>query len=230
MEDSDELSPSDDVKMISVPFQPQKYNWDCGLACSCMVLRFLDKNCDTVYSSDLKLLQCGESVWTIHLALLMKLHDVRHCFSTVTLGVDKNYANESYYKNRFNEDERLVNELFENAEEKGICVERRSVELAEILNHVSDGNILICLIDYSVLACVNCFTESCTLLKCFGNCIHCYQGHFIVVCGYDKSKQLIYFMNPNISHAEIGSCTMKEFDVARKRYGTDEDLLFIYKD
>lgn len=29
---------------------------------------------------------------------------------------------------------------------------------------------------------------------------------------------------------EICSCSMELFDIARKRYGTDEDLLFIYKD
>lgn len=89
----------------------------------------------------------------------MKLHDVRHHFCTITLGVDKNYAKQSYYKDHFSEDERQVNQLFENAEEKGISLEKRSVELAEILEHLLEGNILICLIDYSVLACAGCFKE-----------------------------------------------------------------------
>lgn len=33
-------------------------------------------------------------------------------------------------------------------------------------------------------------------------------GHFIVVCGYNKVKKLIYYMNPNDSHGKFSAITI----------------------
>jgi hypothetical protein len=54
-----------------------------------------------------------------------------------------------------------------------------------------------------------------------------YCGHFVVLCGFDTEADLIFYRNPACSQRL--SCTNSEqFEQARKSYGTDEDILFIY--
>lgn len=54
-----------------------------------------------------------------------------------------------------------------------------------------------------------------------------YCGHFIVVIGYNTEKKLIYYRNP-ASDKQISITTESYFEEARKAFGTDEDILFIY--
>eukprot|EP00736_Rhodelphis_marinus_P001109 Rmarinus@m.4591 len=70
----------------------QSHNWDCGLACSEMALRFWGyENCS------LKTLQeaCGtKSVWTIDIAYLLQLFGLECELRTMILGVHPDYKNE----------------------------------------------------------------------------------------------------------------------------------------
>ena len=54
-----------------------------------------------------------------------------------------------------------------------------------------------------------------------------FMGHFIMVVGFDSGKELVFYRN--------SSCTKKlsytgysSFETARKSFGTDQDILFIY--
>ncbi|XP_058512481.1 protein GUCD1 isoform X2 [Ochotona princeps] len=87
------LEPGDFVQ-LPVPIIQQLYHWDCGLACSKMVLRYLGQLDDGEFESALQELRLTRSIWTIDLAYLMRHFGVRHRFCTQTLGVDKGYKNQ----------------------------------------------------------------------------------------------------------------------------------------
>lgn len=218
--------------IIKVPTCIQNYSWDCGLACASMVLKFLNIDAQKVYTTDLEELQCGESIWTIDLAALMRKYNIHHKLCTITLGVDKGYSKQSFYSKRFSADEERVSRLFERAASQGINVEQRSVNREDILSCIQSGNIAIVLVDWNQLECIWC-----DRLRCQTGCLSCltsrccqgYQGHYVVVCGFDKKKKRIFYKNPSYEQ-ELCCSRMDKFDQARKSYGTDEDTLFIYKD
>ena len=54
-----------------------------------------------------------------------------------------------------------------------------------------------------------------------------YLGHFIVIVGYDDNKRLIFYRNPATSK-KLSITSYFNFEIARKSFGTDQDILFIY--
>ncbi|XP_051525389.1 protein GUCD1-like isoform X1 [Myxocyprinus asiaticus] len=236
---------TDDV-MLNVPVIRQQYHWDCGLACSRMVLEYLHPVSEEEFQRACLELEFTESVWTIDLAYLMCKMGVRHCFCTQTLGVDKGFRNQkmkvihiwdgmrSFYKKHFDTEEDRVNELFLKAESKGVVVEKNSVTVQEIQSHLEQGNVAIVLVNAVVLVCELCSTpvKYCCFLpvgqKCFCRKPD-YQGHFVVVCGFNRKTGSIFYNNP--AYSDRVCCTsFSNFEEARQSYGTDEDILLIYKD
>uniref|UniRef100_A0A8C9QAD5 Guanylyl cyclase domain containing 1 n=1 Tax=Spermophilus dauricus TaxID=99837 RepID=A0A8C9QAD5_SPEDA len=106
-----EVSLVGDFVQLPVPIIQQLYHWDCGLACSRMVLRYLGQLDDGEFESALQELRLTRSIWTIDLAYLMRHFGVRHRFCTQTLGVDKGYKNQSFYRKHFDTEETRVNQL-----------------------------------------------------------------------------------------------------------------------
>ena len=216
----------DDVR-IEVPHVKQQHNWDCGLACVQMVLRYF-----SVPHEDLKevcqRMNFGDSVWTIDLAYILRHYAINHLLCTITVGVDKGYSSKSFYKNSFSADELRVNKLFQECKEGGVNLEKRSVDIDEVLDHLERRQLIIALIDWSYLNCKWCARQRCFPdVSCLGRCANVYQGHFIVVCGFNRKEKLIYYKNPSFG-IELCCCSVRNFDQARKSYGTDEDFLFIY--
>ncbi|CAH1800809.1 unnamed protein product [Owenia fusiformis] len=213
--------------LIEVPHVAQEQSWDCGLACMQMVCRFLGKD-DSKITEDCKKLNIPTSIWTIDLALLAQYYGIQHKFTTVTLGVDKSYATESFYQSKLDTDEKRVNALFTGAEDKGLIIEKRSVETDDILKHIASGNILIILVDWCHLYCNWCDRQCVSMCGNIGKCFKSYHGHYIVVCGYNKDQRTVQYKNPSYNE-ELCCCSLSAFDTARKSFGTDEDILFIYK-
>ncbi|ELT90580.1 hypothetical protein CAPTEDRAFT_171371 [Capitella teleta] len=212
--------------LLSVPHVRQLRHWDCGLACMHMVLGHFGKSTDD-FDNLCKDLQFGDSVWTIDLANILNHYHVDNHVSTVTVGVDKGYSKKSFYRDRFETDEQRVNNLFENAEEHGLSIQNRSVTLSEILDHLKEKKIIVILVDWSHLSCNWCGqTVKCLNLPCISRCLNVYQGHFIVVVGFNTKDKTIYYKNPSYKE-EVCCCSMKSFEIARKSYGTDEDILFV---
>ena len=54
-----------------------------------------------------------------------------------------------------------------------------------------------------------------------------YLGHFVVLIGYDDNKKLIFYRNPATSK-KLSFTSYFNFEIARKSFGTDQDILFIY--
>lgn len=224
----------EDAVRLHVPLVQQMYHWDCGLACAKMVLQYLHPISDEEFQTILWKLNLTESVWTIDLAYLMHHIGIRHSLCTQTLGVDRGYRNQSFYRKHFDTEEHRVNQLFAKAETIGVMVEKRSVTVQEIQEHLARGHTAIVLVNAVLLLCDLCSTpvKYCCFLpigqKCFCRKPD-YQGHFIVLCGYNKSLGSIFYNNP--AYADRVCCTsIINFEEARKSYGTDEDILFVYKD
>ncbi|KAM9546498.1 protein GUCD1-like isoform 2-T2 [Salvelinus alpinus] len=223
-----------DAVLLNVPVIRQLYHWDCGLACSRMVLKYLHPVSDEEFQGACWELKLTQSVWTIDLAYLMCQLRVRHRFCTQTLGVDKGFRNQSFYKKHFDTEEDRVNELFLKAESKGVVVNKCSVTIQEIQEHIDQGHVAIVLVNAVVLVCELCSSpvKYCCFLpvgqKCFCRKPE-YQGHFVVVCGFNRSTGCIFYNNP--AYSDRVCCTsISNFEEARMSYGTDEDILFIFKE
>jgi len=50
-----------------------------------------------------------------------------------------------------------------------------------------------------------------------------------VLIGFDELKRRIYYRNPGTS-ITLSYTSESDFEKARKSYGTDEDILFVYTD
>ncbi|NXW48332.1 GUCD1 protein, partial [Nyctiprogne leucopyga] len=226
--------PPVDCIQLKVPVIQQLYHWDCGLACSRMVLQYLNHLDNDEFQKAIQELQLTKSIWTIDLAYLMRHFGVKHKFCTQTLGVDKGYKNQSFYRKHFDTEENRVNQLFAQAKACKVLVEKCTVTVQDIQNHLSQGHVAIVLVNAVLLLCDLCSSpvKYCCFLpigqKCFCRNPD-YQGHFIVLCGYNKASGSIYYNNP--AYADRTCCTsISNFEEARTSYGTDEDILFIYTD
>ncbi|KAM8895786.1 protein GUCD1-like [Lycaon pictus] len=227
------LEPGDFVQ-LPVPIIQQLSHWDCGLACSKMVLRYLGQVDDNEFESALRELQLTRNIWTIDLAYLMRHFGVRHRFCTQTLGVDKGYKNQSFYRKHFDTEETRVNQLFAQAKACKVLVEKCTVSVQDIQEHLAQGHVAIVLVNSGVLHCDLC--SSPVKYSCFapsGHRCFCgtpdYQGHFIVLCGYSRATGCIFYNNPAYAD-RMCSTSISNFEGARTSYGTDEDILLVYLD
>ncbi|XP_064882634.1 protein GUCD1-like isoform X2 [Oncorhynchus nerka] len=218
---------SGDAILLNVPVIRQLYHWDCGLACARMVLKYLHPVSDEEFQGACWELKLTESVWTIDLAYLMCQLGVRYRFCTQTLGVDKGFRNQSFYKKHFDTEEDRVNKLFLKAESKNVVVKQWlinfvkkkdklfqnyqlvcSVTIQEIQEHVDLSHVAIVLVNAVVLVCELCSSpvKYCCFLpvgqKCFCRKPE-YQGHFVVVCGFNRSSGCIFYNNPAYSDREL---------------------------
>uniref|UniRef100_A0A8C6YCN0 Guanylyl cyclase domain containing 1 n=1 Tax=Naja naja TaxID=35670 RepID=A0A8C6YCN0_NAJNA len=210
-----------DAVQLKVPALQQLYHWDCGLACSRMALRYLDLLNDEDFQRAVRDLQLTKSIWTIDLAYLMRHFGVKHLFCTQTLGVDKGYKNQNFLGKGM-ADGHSKNHSYS------------TVTIGDIQEHLSQGHIAIVLVNAVLLLCDLCSSpvKYCCFLpigqKCFCRSPD-YQGHFIVLCGYNRALECIYYNNPAYADRTC-STSIHNFEEARTSYGTDEDILFIYQD
>uniref|UniRef100_A0A8C9QD73 Guanylyl cyclase domain containing 1 n=1 Tax=Spermophilus dauricus TaxID=99837 RepID=A0A8C9QD73_SPEDA len=202
-----EVSLVGDFVQLPVPIIQQLYHWDCGLACSRMVLRYLGQLDDGEFESALQELRLTRSIWTIDLAYLMRHFGVRHRFCTQTLGVDKGYKNQSFYRKHFDTEETRVNQLFAEAKACKVLVEKCTVSVQDIQAHLAQGHVAIVLVNSGVLHCDLC--SSPVKYCCFaprGHRCFCrtpdYQGHFIVLRGYNRATGCIFYNNPAYADRE----------------------------
>lgn len=96
-------------------------SWDCGLACVVMTLRGLGF---TVNLEDMTR-QCPvNSVWTIDLAFLLRNYVQDFTYYTSYLGSRKEYQDQKFYQDNFDQDEKRVNKLFAIAKSCSVHVVR----------------------------------------------------------------------------------------------------------
>lgn len=207
----------------------QRLTWDCGVSAVMMVLNesdrtYMRENLDIVSQEE----GFNKSTWTIDLAYLLHKFGIRHHYVTITLGVNPGYSLEDFYQQVLKKDANRINERFQLAAVNGISIEKRAVELEEIIDHLSLGNPAILLVNANLLFCDACHSNKCLmqLLSCC-NMMLSYQGHYIVLCGFNDMEKKVLYRNPTFMNRV---CTMPydAFEAARKSFGTDEDVLFVY--
>lgn len=82
-----------------------------------------------------------------------------------------------------------------------------SVTVQEIQSHLEQGHVAIVLVNAIVLTCELCSSpvKYCCFLpvgqKCFCRKPD-YQGHFVVVCGFNRTTGCIFYNNPAYSDSE----------------------------
>ncbi|KAK3750065.1 hypothetical protein RRG08_018362 [Elysia crispata] len=220
----------EDYHIVHVPGVHQCYSWDCGLACVSMVLRALGESPSEVYTKDLDAMECGESIWTIDLAYILRRHNIPLEFYTITLGVNSDHSKKPFYQSHFNRDESRVNLLFQKSTQQGICVQERSLTIEELLNHVQQDSPAIVLVNQSYLHCLSCAdSKARKCWDCLTLCQKPYCGHFVVLCGFDRTKDLVFYRDPDSNCPEVCQIHTKAFDKARFSDGTDEDVIIILR-
>ncbi|KYO31645.1 protein GUCD1 [Alligator mississippiensis] len=110
-----------------------------------MVLQYMNHLDDDEFQKAIRELRLTKSIWTIDLAYLMRHFGVKHRFCTQTLGVDKGYKNQSFYRKHFDTEENRVNQLFAQAKACKVLVEKCTVTVQDIQKHLSQGHVAIVL-------------------------------------------------------------------------------------
>ncbi|XP_025837554.1 protein GUCD1 isoform X2 [Agrilus planipennis] len=217
-----------DKLLIQLCHYKQKSNWDCGISCVLMVLPRIYRESLLKHLPDVcKVEGFNKSTWTIDLCYLLKKYNVQHKFYTITLGIHPGYSRSSFYRHILSKDEERVKKRFAAAKQNGISVRKKSLKMQQILDHLKNGPAIL-LTNANLLFCDICKTNRLTseLRKCFPWPIT-YQGHYVVLCGYNCINNKVYYRNPSLSDRV---CVMSSNDLehARKSYGTDEDIILIY--
>ncbi|XP_015921977.1 protein GUCD1 isoform X2 [Parasteatoda tepidariorum] len=191
-----------EVRSIEIPLVhvQQQLSWDCGVSAVMMVLSeanrsYLKENLDYISEQE----GFDKSTWTIDLAYLLHKFGIRHLYSTVTIGVNPGYSEEDFYLRVLQKDAQRINDRFSSAAVNGIQVEKRSVDMEEIIDHLSSGNPAIILVNANLLFCDTCHTKKCLMqmLSCC-NSSFSYQGHYIVLCGFDSKECKVLYRNPSV--------------------------------
>lgn len=182
-----------DQILIDIPHQEQEWTWDCGLACTKMILQ-LDFSLEYFhlkyylvyryysipYRRDFcekkKKLSIQTSVWTIDLFRLLGVYNVPCHFTTITLGANTDYKSMSFYSEAFKRDEVRINSCMSEAVGIGQKVEKRHVPLSEILDHLAKNLPIIALIDACNLKCLQCHNLDIFASVCLSTCVKGYQG------------------------------------------------------
>nr|XP_053645827.1 protein GUCD1-like isoform X1 [Cherax quadricarinatus] len=213
--------------LLNIDHVQQRHTWDCGLACIMMVLSPQSR---TRFSARLYQI-CQEegfdkSTWSIDLAYLLQRFGIKHRYMTVTLGVDPGFSTESFYDHVLSKDAQRVLDRFREAGNQGVVVEQGAVTLNNVISHLREEGPVILLTNAHLLICIRCARAMPHLRSCLP-CSPPYQGHYILLIGFDLKKNHMYYRNPSFKN-RICSISFSKLDEARQSYGTDEDVIFIY--
>jgi hypothetical protein len=214
-----------------VPHVQQSYSWDCGLACTEMILRALGV---PAAECSLPQLRCKltapnlTSVWTVDLAYVLHSYGLRFRFLTTTLGADPAYAAESFYKETLDADTVRVNELFSGAEKDGVSIERHSMPAADLEALVKpQDHLVMALVDRRHLYRPSPSSVSGVIDACMSYVFSGYVGHYVLLTRYDAERDGYLILDPAKQAEEGIFVTSQNLHAARRSHGTDEDLVVV---
>jgi hypothetical protein len=148
-----DTAPYGHITKATFPHLRQKYDWDCGLVCCQMCLKWINqpqafaaltRRCPT------------QSTWSIDLAYLLHGFGIHTRYCTITWGADESYKSIEYYQANLDSDASRVNGLFENAANRGLQVEMRSLPIDSIIQLLQpETSVIIILVD------TKCFEQGC---------------------------------------------------------------------
>lgn len=204
-----------------VPHVRQSFNWDCGFACTEMVLRALGVPPAECSLRTLRKHVPATSTWTVDLAYVMRAYGVNFRYCTMTVGVDPSYKNKNFYRQTLDEDAVRVTDLFSKAEQHQLVIEHRKVsasELSELLR-VPQENMVMTLVDRRYLY------KPGWIGRYFSGASG-FVGHYVLLVGYDAVRDGYYLYDPART-AEPEFASASDLHRARVAHGTDEDLIIV---
>ncbi|KAF9934398.1 guanylyl cyclase domain-containing protein 1 [Linnemannia zychae] len=245
-----------------VPHISQEEDWDCGLACVAMVANALGSRLSL---AEVTLHCSVESVWTIDLAyILRKLSNDQvnlptiqfskpsskfhvpnlspgrgegwdFTYYTSTIGADAAHSKEKFYRKSFDDDQRRVNALFDNADAANIRVIELTLPLDDFKRFLyCKKYAIITLVNQRLLKCPQCL-EKIKFCSChigpLGSIVQRikgfrYIGHFIVLVAYDVTEDVFYYRDPAMDD-ELCSVAAEDLEIARNSSGTDHDCIIV---
>ncbi|CAF2656295.1 unnamed protein product [Rotaria sp. Silwood2] len=214
--------------ILPVKHIKQESNWDCGVTCLRMLINYYHLDL-TSFEHLLSSYECNQSTWSIDLLHLLHQSSIHAILYTITIGCSSAYDNTPYYETLICKDRERVDKLFVS---EASNVKIGSINWLDLKNHLIEQRIpFLVLIDANKLKCDTCKTTVFErLANKFISPISSYQGHYILVIGYitNESNDFIRYVDP-AKNDGFCTTTKENFDLARKTFGTDEDLILCYK-
>lgn len=160
---------------------------------------------------------------------LLKKLNVKHKYLTKTIGIDSNYQNHDFYNKTLKEDTLRIQQKFLEAEKAGINIKNRIVDYRYLVQHLQLCGPIILLVNHALLCCDLCKVNKLSgeFKSCFG-IAQKFIGHYIVLCGFNRNIGRFIFRNPS-NNDKLCMISYEKLDCARTDYGTDEDIILIYK-
>jgi hypothetical protein len=99
----------------------QNGDWDCGVACCGMVLKWLDMDEELLHTDDIARKQ--SPLWTIELFLFLAQHGINANMYTISIGQDWHYRDIKWYEERRKNDNfSKLDAMFSQALESGYAL------------------------------------------------------------------------------------------------------------
>lgn len=199
----------------------QRYNWDCGLACTEMAMKCVNASnlsAIQVDSSPMVPITHGEPLWTIELYIGMRERGLNAEMSTSVKGVNTEHINLDFYKQAVgtnNDTIARINTKFHDVEKIGWRVSDAvpTDALPAMFAH-SDMLCAIVLVNWYILTSRNLLHTE-------------FFGHCILLIGYDISTSRFMYMDPLLGPlTQFVDKTV--FDAARVSPGTDMDMIIVH--
>ncbi|CAF0893176.1 unnamed protein product [Rotaria sordida] len=215
--------------ILPVKHLKQQSNWDCGITCLRMLIDYYHLDLSS-FEYLLSSYECNESTWTIDLLHLLHQLNIHAILYTITIGCSSTYNNTPYYQTLIDKDRERVDKLFIKESSN---VKLGSIDWLDLKKHLIEQRTpCLVLIDANKLECCTCKTTIFHQLidKLVSKIPSSYQGHYILVIGYitNENNDFIRYVDPG-RNDEFCTTTKENFDLARKAFGTDEDIILCYK-
>lgn len=167
-----------------------------------------------------------EATWTIDIAYLLREYGLACVFYTTMRGVRPEYFFQTFYRRLLDpRDPERVIERFRNAERSGVKVSERTVSLSEIRSTVSQNDkLLLVLVDRCLLRRSLCVAKLNTSNRYRSS--HGFLGHYVLLYAFHEASDNFLVKDP-ASFQEFCVVPASNLEIARKAFGTDEDIIFI---
>ena len=124
----------------SLVFCYQRFSWDCGVACCCMIIRWAGNDID--YSLLLRYadLLCTHPCWTVDLFLLLREWKIKSDMYTCYIGLNPNHAMLPWYCTSVM-DTSTVQQKFNLIFSLGITVYSTTLSILDLKRLLANGNV-----------------------------------------------------------------------------------------
>jgi len=195
----------------------QSSNWDCGIACLSMVLKWSNAADQTPLVFDK-----STPLWTIDLYVFLKQRGLRDAiFYTTCKGINRDHFAIDWYKRHIEADVLRVERKFQEAKDNEWAV-NDAISLLQIGNLLLQGGgagkscVVILLVDNNLLK--KKTTTSSSALQ--------YAGHYILLVHFDAEKQTFLYLDPS-TDANPVCIDIAHLMSAHVASGTDQDVIVI---